>query len=157
MSLSSVRKGRAMKCKTSRFGELDIASDRIILFPDGIIGFEDKRHWVLLSEGEDDSVGWLQSLNDGALAFLVVTPHRFVEDYSLKVHRSQLMTLPWSPEDRSLTLAIVSDHEGRLTANLKAPLLVNVDRCLGRQVFVADEQPVQCVLTQKPAPLRKSA
>ena len=146
-----------MKCDTSRFGQLDIASDRIILFPDGIIGFAEARHWVLLSEGEDDSVGWLQSLTNGDLAFLVVTPHRFVEDYSLKIHRSQLMSLPWAPEDRSLTLAIVSDHGGRLTANLKAPLLVNIDRCLGRQVLVADDQPVQHVLTQDSAPLRKSA
>jgi len=146
-----------MKCNSSRFGQLDIASDRIILFPDGMIGFPQARHWVLLSEGDDDSVGWLQSLTDGELAFLVVTPHRFVEDYSLKIHRSQLMTLPWSPEDRSLTLAIVSDHGGKLTANLKAPILLNVDRCLGRQVLVADDKPVQHVLTPNALPLRKSA
>ena len=146
-----------MQFHTSKFGTLEIDSQRIILFPDGIVGFESHRHWVLLSEDNDDSIGWLQSLSDGELAFLVVTPQRFVEGYEMKLHRSQLLTVPWSREDRSLTLAIVSDHDGTLTANLKAPILLNVDRCLGRQVIVADDQPLQHVLYSQPAPLRKSA
>jgi flagellar assembly factor FliW len=146
-----------MQFHTSKFGSLEIDSQRIILFPDGIVGFESHRHWVLLSEDNDDSIGWLQSLSDSELAFLVVTPQRFVEGYEMKLHRSQLLTVPWSREDRSLTLAIVSDHDGTLTANLKAPILLNVDRCLGRQVIVADDQPLQHVLYTQPAQLRKSA
>ncbi len=146
-----------MKFDTTKFGSLEINSDRIILFPDGLVGFEQYRHWVLLSEGKDDSVGWLQSVTDATLAFLVVTPHRFVQDYQLRVHRNQLLTMPWAPSDRTLTLAIVSDRSGSLSVNLKSPVLINVDRCLGRQVIVADDQPIQYVLTHHPATLRKSA
>ncbi len=146
-----------MQFHTSKFGPLKIDSDRILLFPEGLVGFESHRHWVLLSERDNESVGWLQSLSDGDLAFLVVTPHRFVTDYSLQIHRSQLLALPWAPEDRSLTLAIVSNHDGNLTANLKAPLIVNVDRCLGKQVVVSDDQPLQFLLHAQTEPLRKSA
>lgn len=146
-----------MEFLSTKFGRLTVESDRIILFPDGLIGYEDHRHWILLSEGDDESVGWLQSLSDAGLAFLVVTPERFIPSYELRIHRSQLLTLPWAPEDRSMTLAIVSDNNGTLTANLKAPLAVNVDRCLGRQVIASDDQPLRYELTYPSMPLRKSA
>ncbi len=146
-----------MKFETSRFGPIEIDSERILLFPEGVVGYESHRHWVLLSENESDNVGWLQSLSDGSLSFLVVTPHRFVPDYALQIHRNQLLSLPWSPEDETLTLALVSDHDGTLTMNLKAPILVNVHRCLGRQVIVADEQPIRHAIHSPVTPLRKSA
>ena len=73
-----------MKFHTTKFGTLDIDSERIILFPDGIAGFESHRHWVLLSESDEETIGWLQSLTDPAVAFLVVTPHRFVPGYASK-------------------------------------------------------------------------
>ena len=147
-----------MNFTTRRFGNIAIDSDRILLFPQGIIGYETHRHWVLLSEKGSDTVGWLQSLADGDLSFLVVTPHRFVPRYELQIHRNQLLSLPWSPADEALTLAIVSgESSGELTINLKAPVLINVARCLGRQVVVADEQPLQFVIHEEPAMLRKSA
>ncbi len=146
-----------MEFSTTRFGRLSVESDRILLFPDGLIGYESHRHWILLAENDDDSIGWLQSLSDADLAFLVVTPERFVVDYALRIHRSQLLTLPWSPDDRSMTLAIVSEHQGTLTANLKAPLAINVDRCLGRQVISSDDQPMRYELSHPSVSLRKSA
>ncbi|HMC10031.1 MAG TPA: flagellar assembly protein FliW, partial [Pirellulaceae bacterium] len=45
-----------------------------------------------------------------------------------------------------------------LTLNLKAPLIINLDRRLGRQVITTDEQPVALPLVPAPpALLRKSA
>ena len=108
-----------MQFHTTKFGTLDIDSERIILFPDGMAGFESHRHWVLLSESDDDTVGWLQSLTDPAVAFLVVTPNRFVPGYAIQVDRADLITLPWSRDDQTLIVVIISDHDGTLTANLR--------------------------------------
>jgi flagellar assembly factor FliW len=44
-----------------------------------------------------------------------------------------------------------------LTLNLKAPLIINLDRRLGRQVITSDEQPVVLTLPSAPPLLRKSA
>jgi flagellar assembly factor FliW len=115
------------------------------------------RHWVLLSENGDDAVGWLQSLNDAALAFSVITPHRFVPDYVLRIDRQQFSALPWSETDSSIILVLVSQHDDKLTANLKAPIIINLDRGLGRQVVVADDQPLQYALSGQPERIRKSA
>ena len=142
---------------TKKFGSLDLDADAIIVFPDGLIGFEDQRHWVLLSESDSETVGWLQSVNDPQLAFCVVTPGTFVDDYLLRIHRQQLDALPWSREDRALVIAIVSCQEDRLTMNLKAPVVINMDRCVGCQVVATDEQPIRYPLPVQAAPLRKSA
>jgi flagellar assembly factor FliW len=146
-----------MRYATSRFGTLQINTDAILLFPDGLVGFEQHQHFVLLSEVDNDAVGWLQSLSDPQFAVAVVTPHHFVSRYTLRLHRSQLSSLPWGPEDRSLVLAIVAQHEGRLTANLRAPVVINLDRCLGRQVITADDQPVRYPLPIQAERLRRTA
>ncbi len=146
-----------MKLKTTNFGNLELDPDAILLFPDGLIGFETFRHWVLLPESDDDAVGWLQSLNDPGLAFSVITPHRFVPKYQLKIGKEQLGSLPWTSSDESILLALVSNHDGQLTVNLKSPIIVNLHRGLGRQVIVADDQPIQYALSAKSTRMRKSA
>jgi flagellar assembly factor FliW len=41
--------------------------------------------------------------------------------------------------------------------NLRAPILINLDRRLGCQVVTTDDQPLQMELTKPTAQLRKSA
>lgn len=145
-----------MQLETTRFGVLQIDPNGILLFPDGIVGFEEHRHWVLLGDA-NEAVGWLQSLTAPEVAMPVVTPMHFVSDYQLRFRRDELAQLPWSPYDEALVLAIVSRHEGQLTANLKAPVILNLHRGMGRQVLTCDDQPLQFPLMPQVLPLRKSA
>ena len=146
-----------MRIETSRFGELTIDSEAIIFFPDGIVGFSDNRQWVLLGESESDAVGWLQSVSAPELAVAVVTPHRFAPGFCLRFHRDEITSLPWGPEDEAIVLAIVGHNGDQLTMNLKAPLLINLNRRIGRQVLTSDEQPLQYALTKQVTAMRKSA
>jgi flagellar assembly factor FliW len=54
-------------------------------------------------------------------------------------------------------LVIVGKHEHAITLNLKAPLIINLERRLGRQVVANGEQPLQFELMTTHAPLKKSA
>ncbi len=146
-----------MKYQTDHFGLLEIDADGILHFPDGIIGYEQHRHWALLAEEGDNAVGWLQSLTDPGLALSLVSPHRYVRNYVLRVDRSEIACLPWSQQDSALVFVVVSEHEGKLTANLRAPIIVNLDRGFGRQVVTADEQPLQYALSDDLVQIRKSA
>ena len=53
-----------MKIKTKIFGEIEIADDRIITFPSGIIGFPELTKFALLHDEESGSgaMHWMQSL-----------------------------------------------------------------------------------------------
>ena len=146
-----------MQIETSRFGTLGIETDAIVLFPDGIIGFPQQRHWVLLREGESQTLGWLQSINDPELALSVVTPQAYVPGYVLKFRREEIASLPWTARDEAVALAVVSLNEEKLTINLKAPILVNLNRCIGCQLLTCDDQPLQYVLPNQHASVRKSA
>lgn len=146
-----------MQIGTTRFGAVDIQVDDILLFPSGLIGFEDSRHWVLLGDAENDSVGWLQCVSGPDLAMAVVSPRRFVPDYQIRLSRGHLEPLQLSAADQAYVLTIVSKNDMRLTLNLRAPIVINLDRRIGRQVVTSDEQPMQFELAAIPTTLRKSA
>jgi len=145
-----------MEISTSRFGSVDIEADDILLFPSGLVGFEECRHWVILADSDNDSVAWLQCITHPQVAAPVVSPRRFLNDYQVRVARAELTPLQLTSVDNAYVLAIVSRDGARFTVNLKAPLIINLDGRLGRQVITSDDQPMQCELTPS-APLRKSA
>lgn len=146
-----------MQIESTRFDTVDIRADDILLFPSGVFAFEKMRHWVLLSDAHNASVGWLQSVSDPTVALPVVSPRRFLPDYQVRVNRSQLSPLELSAPDEAFVLGVVSRHEGQLTLNLKAPLIINLDRRLGRQVVTNDEQPLQLALAPAPESYRRTA
>jgi flagellar assembly factor FliW len=148
----------AMQIRTAHFGTLEIDVEEILFFPRGIIAFQDCRHWVLLADAENLAVAWLQSVTRCEVALPVVSPRRFSPDYAVHVTRGQLLPLEFSQFDQAYVLTVVSQSDGDLTLNLKAPLIINLDRRLGRQVVTSDEQPVALVLpAASPAVLRQSA
>ena len=146
-----------MEISTTRFGQVTTDAEDILLFPHGLMGFEDNQHWVLLADEENPAVGWLQCITRPGLAMAVVSPRRFVPDYQLRVARGELGSLQLGKEDRTYVLALVSNHGGKLTANLRAPIVINLDRRLGRQVVTTDEPPLRYELAPRHAALRKSA
>jgi flagellar assembly factor FliW len=149
--------GLAMQVSTSRFGGLRIEEGDVFLFPRGLIGLEEYRQWILLGDGANDAVGWLQSTTSAEMAVAVISPRRFIPDYRVHVARRELLPLQLTDVDEAFVLNIVTSDKGRLTVNLRAPLLFNLAQRLGRQVITVDEQPIQWELAASPLQLRKSA
>ena len=82
---------------------------------------------------------------------------RFVPQFQLRVPRSELEPLRLEEVRQAQVLVVLSKNGSAITLNLKAPLVINPERRLGRQVIANGELPVQYVLDSEPAPLRKSA
>jgi flagellar assembly factor FliW len=146
-----------MQIHTTRFGFLEVEADAILTFPSGILGLESCRHWVLLADAHNEALGWLQSTTRSDVALAVVSPRRFVPYYQLRVSRSELTPLALKDVKEAEVLAIVSRNDQAMTLNLKAPLVINIEQRLGRQVICNGEQPVQFALEVERIPLRKSA
>jgi flagellar assembly factor FliW len=147
-----------MQIATSHFGQVTIEMDDVVHFPRGIVAFEDCRHWVLLSDAENPSLAWLQSISRPEVTLPVVSPRRFVPEYAFRLSRGQIAPLEFSHTDQVFVLTVVSQSDGDLTLNLKAPLVINLDRRLGRQVITSDDQPVALAInTPFQSLLRKSA
>lgn len=147
-----------MQIQSQHFGPVEIEVDDVLLFPRGIIALEDCRHWVLLADADSASLAWLQSVTQPEIALPVVSPRRFAPEYQVRLTRGQLAPLELSQFDQAYVLAIISRSDDALTLNLKAPLLINLGRRIGRQVITTDDQPLALELTSRSAaPLRKSA
>lgn len=146
-----------MQVTTTRFGTLEISADDVLEFPSGLIGFEDCRQWVLLADAQNEALGWLQCISRPDVAMPVVSPRRFVENYQFRVFRSELAPLGLADVQDAHVLAIVGKRDRGLTLNLKAPVVLNLARRMGRQVVANGEAPLQYDLTPEYAPLKMSA
>ena len=146
-----------MKVATTRFGDVKIEADDILLFRNGLIGFEDCQHWVILADGANEAVAWLQSMNRPEIALPVVSPRRFIPDYQVRVEGRDLDCLQLTSIDQAFVLCVVSNNANALTVNLKAPVVINLDRRLGCQLMTCDEQSLQHELLPLPVHLRRSA
>jgi flagellar assembly factor FliW len=132
-----------MKINTTRFGNIDIAQADLLHFPAGMFGLEQCRDWVLLADTENDALGWLQNIAQPEIAFAVVSPRRFVVDYQVRVSRGELTPLELVDMTDAHVLAIVGRGDNGVTLNLKAPLVINLQRRLGRQVITNGDMPIQ--------------
>jgi flagellar assembly factor FliW len=131
-----------LKFQTSRFGEIEVNEEDTIELPDGLIGFPELIKYVLLDHDSDSPFKWLQSLDDGNMAFVVISPLTFRPDYTAEVSEDEISGLKLSkPEDAvvSVIVTIPSDPK-KMSANLKAPLIFNLRNRLGKQVILKDPQ-----------------
>jgi flagellar assembly factor FliW len=142
---------------TTRFGLLSVQSQDEIVFEHGLIGLEDCRRWVVLTDSANPSLGWLQNLEQGHIAIGVVSPRRFVPEYQLRVDRADLRTLGLTTIRDAEVVVIASRQEKGITLNLRAPLVINVEKRLGCQVIAKDEHPVQYPLDLQNVKLRRTA
>lgn len=146
-----------MQIATSRFGTVEVAAADVIQFPAGLPGLAGGSDWVLLADAENDVLGWLQSATQPETALAVVSPRQFVEGYQARISRGELAALELDDAESAHVLVIVSTGQRGITLNLKAPLMINFARRLGRQVVTVGDQPLQFVLGSDAQPLRKAA
>ena len=131
-----------MVIKTSRFGEVVYSSEEMLTFPRGIPAFEDKHNWILAGS-EDSAIKWLQSLDDGALALPVTSPDAVQTDYNARIPEDELKLIGTTdPADLALLIvvSIPKDAPWNMTANLRAPILINLKTHKAVQVIALNEE-----------------
>lgn len=143
------------QCRSSRFGTLEIDNDSVLTFPSGLLGFPESRRYVILDHDTEAPFKWLQSLDEPALAFVIIDPDLLLADYHIQVPDDALAEVQGS-EDSDLATAVIltipSDDPGRMTANLRGPLLMNQRTKLCKQLVLSDEFPTRHPLFPVTAP-----
>lgn len=129
-----------MKIQTVRFGEIEIEQERIFKFALPIIGFNELREYVLLDLNKDSFFKWLQSVEDPALAFPVVSVFSLNVDYSIDIPDSAVEALKIKDVESLLVMNIASipqDNPQGTTINLLAPIIFNIEEHLAGQVILS--------------------
>src|SRR5262245_66451357 len=129
-----------MDVRTTRFGNVEIAEDRVITFPKVLLEFSEHKRYCLLEPGEDACFFWLQSLDDPGLAFVVTDPALFVQDFSVPIRPEQMTDLGLARLEDAQVFVIVNKVESQLTGNLQGPLVINTLTRHGEQMVLAEKR-----------------
>ncbi len=131
-----------MKVMTTRFGEVEVNESDIITLPEGLVGFPELNRYILLDHDKDSPFKWLQSIDDGAMAFVVISPLTFRPNYTVEVAEEEIDELKVESVADAVISVIVTipGDPKKMTANLKAPLIFNLKNRLGKQVILKDIQ-----------------
>ena len=129
-----------MEVKTTRFGVVDIADDRVIHFPKGLLGFTTQTRFCLLEPGDDACFFWLQSVDEPSLAFVITDPSLFIPEYSVPIRPEQMIELKLSKLEDAQVFVIVNKVDHTLTGNLQGPLVVNTLTRTGEQMVLAEKR-----------------
>lgn len=129
-----------MIIQTTRFGQVQFQEDDQIQFAEGILGFNDLKKFVLLDDPTDDIFAWLQSCDEPAIAFPVLEPELFTENYKVTLSKTDYESLKMQNLDSARLFCIVTipDDPTKMTANLKAPVVVNISLKTARQCVLQD-------------------
>ncbi len=145
---SGRRMSSTLTFENNQFGTLSVDEDKIITFPEGIIGFEDLKRYVIRVVEEYEPFQWLISVEDREVIFPVLSPKLVREDYAPRITRDHLSGIgEYEDEDLLLYLIVTFNAESQeATANLKGPLFINQQTRRGRQVVIeSDEYPLKYV------------
>jgi flagellar assembly factor FliW len=128
-----------MKVATKAYGLIDIDEHQKITFPNGLLGFETLRDYVLL-DAERQPFYWLQSVDVEQTAFILINPFLFRPDYEANIDNDELAFINIADPRAALIFAVVTIPAGGspITANLQGPLVINRDTRRGLQVVLTD-------------------
>lgn len=128
-----------MLLNTKHFSEIEINDDEIITFEGGLPGFESEDKLAFVKNPDEESPFlWLQSIKTADLAFVIINPVFFRKDYTVTIEDSLVSDLKIeNPEDVLVyAIVVVPEEVSKITANLKAPLIINTKNKKGKQVIL---------------------
>ncbi len=126
-----------MNILTTRFGKIEIDEKEIIKFPEGILGFEEIKEYVVFEMEDGSPLMWLQAVSEPSLAFIVIRPFEFKPDYSLDISDKDTEILKLAqPEDSDIfAIVVIPEDPSKMTANLQGPVVINTKEKIGKQVI----------------------
>ncbi|MBU8849086.1 MAG: flagellar assembly protein FliW [Desulfobacterales bacterium] len=143
-----------MKISTTRFGDIDIDESGVIHMKEGLLGFEHLKKYKLFIQDEKIPFWWLQSVEDGSIAFVVINSLGVKPDYEPVISEAEVKLLEIESLEDTVLLSVVTIRYNplKVTANLRAPIVVNTKKMLAKQLVLVDsDYPVQYPVTENSA------
>ena len=142
-----------MNIDSPRFGTLEVDEEMILHLERGMPGFPDCTQFIVMDHDKETPFKWLQSIDRPEVAFLVVEPEQVMRSYQVDVPTEVLSLVQWDKDCTEADIAvfvILNVEDGNLTANLRAPVIVNISKRVAFQMIIEDpEAPVRAPIGPK--------
>jgi flagellar assembly factor FliW len=132
----------SVKIKTTRFGELEVNQNDIVTFSEGLLGFENLKKYFVVDPGDSTLILWLQSTEDEKVAFPIIEPKIFKPDYIAKLLPADLngLELDSLQTAKLYSILTIPANVTEMSANLKAPVVINSIKKVGKQIVLQDSK-----------------
>jgi flagellar assembly factor FliW len=110
--------------ESTRFGTLEIASEDVIEFPNGLIGLGGNQ-FTIVEAGNGGAFSWLHSIDDPSLALPIANPWHFFAEYLVDLSDADSAPITAEPGDVAVWVTVRAGAElADFHANLRAPILI---------------------------------
>jgi flagellar assembly factor FliW len=144
---------------STRFGNLNVSAESLLIFPSGLLGFPEWTRYVILDHDTDAPFKWLHCAEEASLAFVVIDPVLFHENYQVVISPEARGEVEGSETDElglAVILTIPSDDPSAVTANLRGPLLMNPRTRLCKQLVLSEDYPTRYPVFSAPRHAERS-
>lgn len=124
---------------SEQFGKIVVQPSHIFHFPQGIIGFENLEHYVIISLEATYPFKWLLSVENPSLRFPIINTLLINPNYSL--HQK------YNPNNYLIFAIVCFSSEKKITANLRSPIILDIAKQEGKQIILTSEEfPIEFVI-----------
>ncbi len=114
-------------------------SRHVVSFPQGLPGFEQCQHFVVVESPDLHPLRCLQAVTGPRATFVAIDPGLVVPGYRVPISETERARLKASQDDPLVSLALVTVAEdGTATVNLRAPVVINPSQMIGCQILPDD-------------------
>lgn len=134
--------GETFEIEHHKLGFVRYTKEDMIFFPQGLLGFEKKKHYILVEREEFHPFVWMLSTDEPGLSFLMVNPLIFLPDYSPNISKRELNELQIdSPQSLQMYVIVTLNKDMyKTTGNLSGPILLNISKRIGKQLVLLDDK-----------------
>ncbi|KEH98115.1 flagellar assembly protein FliW [Clostridium massiliodielmoense] len=127
-----------MKLETKYHGIVEYNEEDVIEFKKGIPGFDELRKFINFPIEDNEVFSVLHSIENSEIGFVVISPFSVVKDYEIEIDDSVIERLNIEKEKDVLVLNTVTldSKLENITANLCAPIVINIKTKLGEQIIL---------------------
>jgi flagellar assembly factor FliW len=146
-------------CQTKYHGALRFEPHQVLNVPGGLFGFPEEKEFILLELPSMRPLAFVQSIRTTDLCFVALPAQVIDPGYQLHLQTADIEAFGYTPDQPPtmghdlLCLALLTMREQQeTTANLLAPLIIDISRHHGMQVLVeggySHEHPIPAGTTE---------
>lgn len=123
-------------------GIIEYEENDIIVFKKSILGFSDLNKFILFDLKDNAVFKVLHSLEDNSIGFIVINPFDFFKEYEFKLSDEVKKNIKIEDTNEVMVLntITINNEVKKITTNLRAPIIVNINKSLGEQIVLETEK-----------------
>lgn len=129
----------------TRYGTYEVERDKVVSFPKGLVGFGELLEYAILNLPHEGTERFklLQSVDDPGIGFYVIPVGLENSGFDTQDIERAASQYEFAMQDLAILLIVTARKNGdsvELTANVRAPVLVDTEQCVAYQHVMSDDK-----------------